>query len=285
MKQLADGLYMLSGFPPNAINVYLMGDVLVDAGTRHSGRRIFRQLDGHAGRRARAHPRPSGPPGREQGGLREARHPAVVRRARRRRDGERRLRPEGPLDQPVITRAWAGPPHPVARRCARATRWPASGCSTCPGTRPATSPTGASPTASLIAGDVLNNMNVHDRASPGCTSRTRSSRPTRRCNRESARRLAALEPALVCFGHGPPLRDPRKLVEFVESAAALTDGRAASASSGSASWARAWPRTSRRAASSWRSGTAPPRRRDGGPPSTARRSPPRRRRWRRAATS
>jgi glyoxylase-like metal-dependent hydrolase (beta-lactamase superfamily II) len=26
-------------------------------------------------------------------------------------------------------------------------------------------------------------------------------------NRESARKLAALEPALVCFGHGAPLRD------------------------------------------------------------------------------
>src|SRR5207245_6907015 len=48
VKQLADGLYMLRGFPPNAINVYLMGDVLVDAGTRHSGRRIMRQLRGHA---------------------------------------------------------------------------------------------------------------------------------------------------------------------------------------------------------------------------------------------
>ena len=30
-------------------------------------------------------------------------------------------------------------------------------------------------------------------------------------NRESARKLAALEPALVCFGHGPPLRDTKKL--------------------------------------------------------------------------
>jgi hydroxyacylglutathione hydrolase len=29
-----------------------------------------------------------------------------------------------------------------------------------------------------------------------------------RRNRDSARRLAALEPALVCFGHGKPLRDP-----------------------------------------------------------------------------
>src|SRR5215207_3230966 len=47
MKHLADGLYLLHGLPPYAINVYLMGDVLVDAGTRHAARRILRQLRGH----------------------------------------------------------------------------------------------------------------------------------------------------------------------------------------------------------------------------------------------
>ena len=34
-------------------------------------------------------------------------------------------------------------------------------------------------------------------------------------NRRSARRLAQLEPSLVLFGHGAPLRDTRKLVDFV----------------------------------------------------------------------
>jgi glyoxylase-like metal-dependent hydrolase (beta-lactamase superfamily II) len=34
-------------------------------------------------------------------------------------------------------------------------------------------------------------------------------------NRESARRLATLEPALVCFGHGPPVTDTAKFVAFV----------------------------------------------------------------------
>jgi glyoxylase-like metal-dependent hydrolase (beta-lactamase superfamily II) len=34
-------------------------------------------------------------------------------------------------------------------------------------------------------------------------------------NRDSARRLAALEPAVTLFGHGPPLRDTRKLADFV----------------------------------------------------------------------
>ncbi|MDQ6840939.1 MAG: MBL fold metallo-hydrolase [Actinomycetota bacterium] len=46
MKQLAQDVYLLDGFPPFAINVYLIGDVLVDAGTRHAGKRILRQLKG-----------------------------------------------------------------------------------------------------------------------------------------------------------------------------------------------------------------------------------------------
>jgi hydroxyacylglutathione hydrolase len=36
-------------------------------------------------------------------------------------------------------------------------------------------------------------------------------------NRESMRRLAALDPALVCFGHGLPLRDPARPRTFVRS--------------------------------------------------------------------
>jgi hydroxyacylglutathione hydrolase len=47
MKQLADGVWQLGGFPPNAINVYLLDDVLIDAATRYATRRITRQLEGH----------------------------------------------------------------------------------------------------------------------------------------------------------------------------------------------------------------------------------------------
>jgi hydroxyacylglutathione hydrolase len=67
----------------------------------------------------------------------------------------------------------------------------------------------------LILGDVLNAINVltgirglHE--PPGFFT----SDPEE--NRRSARRLAALEPKLVLFGHGPPLRDTRKLVDFVD---------------------------------------------------------------------
>ncbi len=52
MRQLADDLWLLRGFPPYAINVYLIGDVLIDAATRRGGRRILKQL---AGRTVSAH--------------------------------------------------------------------------------------------------------------------------------------------------------------------------------------------------------------------------------------
>src|SRR4051812_13468164 len=47
MKLLAEGLHQLGGFPPDAINVYLLGDVLIDAATRRNGRGILKQLRGH----------------------------------------------------------------------------------------------------------------------------------------------------------------------------------------------------------------------------------------------
>jgi glyoxylase-like metal-dependent hydrolase (beta-lactamase superfamily II) len=67
----------------------------------------------------------------------------------------------------------------------------------------------------LILGDVLNNMNVKT-GLPGLHQPPDifTADPVR--NRVSIRRLAALRPALVCFGHGAPLRDPGKLEDFLD---------------------------------------------------------------------
>ena len=71
----------------------------------------------------------------------------------------------------------------------------------------------------LICGDVFFNMSLATTAAglhtpPGVFT------PDPAQNRESARRLATLQPKLVLFGHGPPLRDPIALSAF---AAALAD--------------------------------------------------------------
>src|SRR5690349_3625041 len=46
MKQLAKGVWRLRQFPLPSINVYLVGDVLIDAGGRPDRRRIFAEIEG-----------------------------------------------------------------------------------------------------------------------------------------------------------------------------------------------------------------------------------------------
>jgi glyoxylase-like metal-dependent hydrolase (beta-lactamase superfamily II) len=64
-----------------------------------------------------------------------------------------------------------------------------------------------------VIGDVMNGMNLVT-GRPGLREPPGVFTPDPARNRESIRKVADLEPALVCFGHGPPLRDPAKLARF-----------------------------------------------------------------------
>jgi glyoxylase-like metal-dependent hydrolase (beta-lactamase superfamily II) len=46
MRNVAKNVWQLSGFPANAINAYLIEDVLIDAGTRFDRKRILASLAG-----------------------------------------------------------------------------------------------------------------------------------------------------------------------------------------------------------------------------------------------
>src|SRR5262245_4406764 len=48
MREVADGVWLLAGFPRDMFNVYLAGDVLIDGGTRWARWRILRQLRGRS---------------------------------------------------------------------------------------------------------------------------------------------------------------------------------------------------------------------------------------------
>ena len=57
-------------------------------------------------------------------------------------------------------------------------------------------------------GDVVANMNIWT-GLPVLREPERIFSLDPELNRRSAARLADLEPRLTCFGHGPPLKDPR----------------------------------------------------------------------------
>src|SRR5438270_6700331 len=44
MRAIAPGLDLLDGTPKHGFNVYLMGDVIIDAATKRAGARILRQV-------------------------------------------------------------------------------------------------------------------------------------------------------------------------------------------------------------------------------------------------
>ena len=183
MKELAPGLWQLSGFPPQGINVYLMGDVLVDAATRRARPAHPAAAEGPQGRRARADARPPRPPGREPRGLHRARDPVLGRRARRRRGGgpaaDRGAAAEDEARTSLIGRFWTGPGHPVDRRLREGDDVAGFTVLDVPGHSAGHVAYWRESDRVLVLGDVLNNMNVLTGRRGLLRAEVRSSRPIR----------------------------------------------------------------------------------------------------------
>ena len=216
MRELAPGLFQLAGFPPQGINVYLMGDVLVDAATRRAGRRILRQL---RGRTVTAHALTHAHPD-HQGASHEVCTTLGIPFWVGARDADaaedprliQERQPDTRLNR-VISRFWTGPGHPVDRRLREGDQVAAFTVLDVPGHSAGHVAYWRESDRTLVLGDVLNNMDIVT-GRRGLHEPKRFFTPDPARNRESIRRVAALEPALVCFGHGPPLRDAAALTRF-----------------------------------------------------------------------
>lgn len=215
MERLADDLWLLAGRPRHAFNVYLMGDVLVDAATRHARGRILRQLDG---REVSAHALTHAH-GDHQGAshavCQELGLPLHVGEADADAAQTGDLRATAPLN-PVTRlqlRFWAGPGHPVQRRLVEGDEVGGFTVIDTPGHSPGHIAFWRERDRALVTGDVLFGRHpVTGR--PGLHEPPRMFTPDPARNRESIRRIAALQPAVACFGHGPPWRDPHALGAF-----------------------------------------------------------------------
>jgi len=215
LHKLADDLYALEFFPPWAINVYLAGDVLIDAGTRHHAKRILGQLKGHtvnAHVLTHAH-------GDHQGSSHAVCQSLGIpfwcgeQDAPAAEDGRIRPRmPAHPINE-VFGRLFPGPGHPVRRRLHEGDTVAGFEVLDTPGHSIGHISFWREADRTLICGDVFTNIDTIT-GLPGLHEPKKFFTPDPVRNRESMRRLATLEPELVLFGHGKPLRDPAKLSAF-----------------------------------------------------------------------
>jgi len=218
VRELAPGVSQLSGRPRNGINVYLIEDVLIDAATRRAPKRILGQLQGRkvsAHALTHAHPDHQGastavcdalgipywvgatdvPLAEDLENMRASQTPHPLNR--------------------LIMRFWCGPARKVDRPLREGDEVAGFQVLDVPGHSPGHIAYWRESDGVLILGDVLNNMDVIT-ARSGLTEPKPYFTHDPAQNRESARKLGALEPKLVLFGHGAPLTDTRKFVDFVE---------------------------------------------------------------------
>jgi glyoxylase-like metal-dependent hydrolase (beta-lactamase superfamily II) len=218
MKQLADGVWHLNAFLfPNGVNAYLVGDVLVDAGTRRSGKGILRDLEGHtvtAHALTHAH-------ADHQGASHEVCTKLGIPYWVPEKDVDVAEDPELLFKyQPdsfmarFFIRTMSGPAHKVDRALTDGDEVAGFKVILSPGHSAGHVVYWRESDGVLILGDVLNNMDILT-AIPGLRLPKNFVTPDPDTNRRSAKALAALEPKLVLFGHGAPLRDTRKFVAFL----------------------------------------------------------------------
>ena len=219
MRELAPGVHQLAGFPPNAINVYVIGDVLIDAATKLATRRILREL---RGQEIRAHALTHAHPD-HQGATR-----AVCTRlglplwvgeadVAAMEGGPAAIRARQPdsLLNRVLVRTWCGPAHPVDRAMREGDEVAGFTVLDVPGHSAGHVAYWRESDRTLIAGDVVNTMDVVT-TRRGLHEPRAGFTPDPARNRQSIRRLAELRPALLCAGHGPPWRDPDALARFAD---------------------------------------------------------------------
>ena len=196
-----------------------VGDVLVDAGARFDGKRILKQLEGRelaAHALTHAHPDHQGasrlvcetrgvPFWVPAGDVDKAENPEKIRTEQ----------PENAVNR-MFWKTMAGPGHTVDRPLNEGDEVAGFRVLDTPGHSKGHVSYWRESDRVLILGDVLNNMDVFT-GIPGLREPKKMLTPDPDLNRSSIKKLGELEPSLVCFGHGAPLRDTAKFTAFCRS--------------------------------------------------------------------
>jgi glyoxylase-like metal-dependent hydrolase (beta-lactamase superfamily II) len=216
IDHVSPGVLRLSLWPLDTLNAYVLGDVLVDSGGKYGVGRLLTALcgisiTGHAVTHAHLD------------------HQGCSHAVCERFDvplmcgaGDRAALETGDLAQVVpnrhswiarLSRRFGGPGHPVARTLHDGDEIGGFVVIEAPGHTPGHLAFWRERDRVLVLGDVLFHRNPAT-LRRGLTEPFRFATFDTALNRRSARKLAALEPSVVCFGHGEPLRDPERFAAF-----------------------------------------------------------------------
>jgi hydroxyacylglutathione hydrolase len=225
MKEIVSGVYLLSGFPPAGFNVYLLraGDenMLVDTSTRHSRRRILRQVPEKLDAIFITHAH------RDHAGAMHAVAEATgapVWASATDADAV-----EGKAPQPIPAQhkdhivnrlfgGWWRDPHPVARRLADGEVVAGFEVIGFPGHTPGQIGLWRESDRTVICADTMRSMNLYT-GLPQIGEMPEIFTCDVPEARRSIRKLAALDASTVCFGHGRPFTKDAaaKINEFAAS--------------------------------------------------------------------
>ncbi len=220
MNKIAEDVYLIQLFPRYSVNAYVIGDTLIDAGIRSSGKHILKEIQSkEINRHALTHAH-SDHQGASAFICKTLNIPYWCS------EGDKEIAESGDItssypnpNHPIARfqkRFWVGPGYPVERALKEGDIVGDFEVIETSGHSKGHIAFWRETDRVLIAGDVIKNMNLvttleHIGEPPAIYT------PDIEQNRQSIKKIAKLEPHVVCVGHGPPLYDTEKLLALAES--------------------------------------------------------------------